>query len=398
MPSFPKKTTTSRFFSRNLNQKILTIAIPLILIIFLSNITLAQTTEHVFELRNQSNGSKTYELTLSTTQTLYTYYETQNHQIRENTDLAKFVTPSPLQPVADDLWAIYNNPEDFANGVLMITHQIPYVASAPQKYPIETLRENIGDCDLFSFLAASIMKAGGLDVTLLLFEQQEHMTVGVNLPEPPTSARTSASYFTYEQKPYYIAETTGNYENGWLVGELPDLIQGATAQIIPLNQIEETPSTDQVSSSYSTPQYSSLLMSTSTEFAIAQNDIQIFGSLSPSIEGENITLYFSSYGSTLNNIATVKTNSIGRFSYTWSSPPGGIYSIRANWSGDSEYIGSDNSISRIVIIPFEWLLMGGTLLGFLIILGIVVLATRGTNTPNIESPQDWESDEYNYLL
>jgi hypothetical protein len=206
MPSFPKKTTTSRFFSRNLNQKILTITVPLILIIFLSNITLAQTTEHVFELLNQPNGSKTYELTLSTTQTLYTYYETQNHQIHENTDLAKFVTPSPLQPVADDLWAIYNNHEDFANGVLMITHQIPYVASAPQKYPIETLRENIGDCDLFSFLAASIMKAGGLDVTLLLFEQQEHMTVGVYLPEPPTSARTAVSYFTYEQKPYYIAE------------------------------------------------------------------------------------------------------------------------------------------------------------------------------------------------
>jgi hypothetical protein len=396
MPSFPKKTTTSRFFSRNLNQKILTITVPLILIIFLSNITLAQTTEHVFELLNQPNGSKTYELTLSTTQTLYTYYETQNHQIHENTDLAKFVTPSPLQPVADDLWAIYNNHEDFANGVLMITHQIPYVASAPQKYPIETLRENIGDCDLFSFLAASIMKAGGLDVTLLLFEQQEHMTVGVYLPEPPTSARTAVSYFTYEQKPYYIAETTGNYENGWRVGECPDLVQGATAQIIPLNQIEEAPSTDQVSSSYSTPQSSSLLISTSTEFAIAQNDIQIFGSLSPSIEGENITLYFSSYGSALNNIATVKTNSIGRFSFTWTSPPGGIYSVRANWSGDSDYIGSDNSISRIIIIPFEWLLMGGTLLAFLIILGIVVLATRGTDTPNIESLQDWESDEYNY--
>ena len=291
------KLKTKYSSSRTLNRKILTLSAPLIIIIFLSNITFAQTTEQTFELESQSNGSKTYQLTISTTQTLYEYYQRQNHQIYENIDLAKFVTPSPLEPVAEDLWTIYENSEDFANGVLMITHQIPYEGSAPQKYPIETLKENIGDCDLFSFLAASIMKAGGLDVTLLLFEKEEHMTVGVNLSEPPTSARTSVSYFTYEQKPYYIAETTGNFEYGWRVGECPDLVKGASAQVIPLNQIEQNPSPDQVFSSYSTPQHSSLLISASTNFAIAQKEIQIIGSLSPSLEGENITLYFSSYGS-----------------------------------------------------------------------------------------------------
>jgi len=278
----------------------------------------------------------------------------------------------------------------------MITHQIPYQASQPQKYPIETLKENMGDCDLFSFLAASIMKAGGLDVTLLLFEEEEHMTVGLHLPEPPQNARTATSYFTYEQKHYYIAETTGTFENGWRVGECPDLVQGASAQIIPLDTIEETPSPDQVSSSYSTPQQSSLLLSISTELAIAPNNIQIFGSLSPSLEGENITLYLSSYSSKLTKIATIQTNSIGCFSYTWHSPPGGIYSIRANWSGDADYIGSDGSISKIVIVPFEWLMMGATVIAALIILLIVILATQGTETPNMEPIQDWESNTYDY--
>jgi hypothetical protein len=240
------------------------------------------------------------------------------------------------------------------------------------------------------------MKAGGLDVTLLLFEQEEHMTVGVYLNEPPTNARTSISYFTYEQKPYYIAETTGNFENGWRVGECPDLVKGASAQIIPLNLSEQQTSPDQVFSSYSTPQHSSLLISASTEFAIAQNRIQIIGSLSPSLEGENITLYFSSYGSVLNQIATIKTNSLGRFSFTWDSPPGGIYSIKANWSGDSNYIGSDCSISRIVIIPFEWVMMGGVLFFSLIILGIVVLATRGNSNSNMEIYSDFESEEFDY--
>ncbi|MEJ2280560.1 MAG: Ig-like domain-containing protein [Candidatus Bathyarchaeota archaeon] len=390
------KLKTKYWSSRNLNRKILTLSAPLIIIIFLSNITFAQTTEQTFELETQSNGSKTYQLTISTTQTLYEYYQRQNHQIYENIDLAKFVTPSPLEPVAEDLWTIYDNSEDFANGVLMITHQIPYEGSAPQKYPIETLKENIGDCDLFSFLAASIMKAGGLDVTLLLFEEEEHMTVGVNLSEPPTSARTSVSYFTYEQKPYYIAETTGNFEYGWRVGECPDLVKGASAQVIPLNQIEQNPSPDQVFSSYSTPQHSSLLISASTNFAIAQKEIQIIGSLSPSLEGENITLYFSSYGSILNQIATIETDTMGRFSYIWDSPPGGIYSIRANWSGDSNYIGSDSSISRIVIIPVEWVMMGGIVAFSLILLVIVVLATKGSSTPSMESFPDLKTDEYDY--
>ena len=390
------KLKTKYSSSRTLNRKILTLSAPLIIIIFLSNITFAQTTEQTFELESQSNGSKTYQLTISTTQTLYEYYQRQNHQIYENIDLAKFVTPSPLEPVAEDLWTIYENSEDFANGVLMITHQIPYEGSAPQKYPIETLKENIGDCDLFSFLAASIMKAGGLDVTLLLFEKEEHMTVGVNLSEPPTSARTSVSYFTYEQKPYYIAETTGNFEYGWRVGECPDLVKGASAQVIPLNQIEQNPSPDQVFSSYSTPQHSSLLISASTNFAIAQKEIQIIGSLSPSLEGENITLYFSSYGSILNQIATIETDTMGRFSYIWDSPPGGIYSIRANWSGDSNYIGSDSSISRIVIIPVEWVMMGGIVAFSLIILVIVVLATKGSSTPSMESFPDLKTDEYDY--
>ena len=388
MPHFPTKSPIKQFYSQSVNQKLLTISIPLILILFLSNTCLAQTNEHTFKLLNQPDGSKTYQLTISITETLYEYFQTRNHQIYNNNDLAKFVTPSTLEPVANDLWTIYDNPEDFANGVLMVTHQIPYQESISQKYPIETITENEGDCDLFSFIAASIMKAGGIDVTLLLFEEQEHMTVGVHLPETPKDARTAASFFTHNEKRYFIAECTGNFENGWRVGECPDLIQGATAQIIPLDEINEITSPDQVSSSYSSPQHSSLHLSVSTEFAIAQNDIQIIGSLSPSLEGENITIYVSSYGSALTKLATVKTNSNGRFSHTWNSPPGGIYSIRANWSGDTDYIGADSSISQIVIIPFQWLMMAAIVLFFLMILLIVSLATRGNETPKMESFQN----------
>jgi hypothetical protein len=383
MPHFQNKRVNKRFFPSP-NQKLITISIAIILIIFLTTKCLAQTSEHTYTLFDRPDGTKTYQLTISITETLNEFYQSQNHQIYNNAELAKFVTPSPLEPMANDLLKIYSDPEDFANGVLMITHQIPYQESTPQKYPIETIRENQGDCDLFSILAASIMKAGGLDIILLLFEEQKHMNIGIHLLESPKDARTKVTYFTYENKKYFIAECTGNFENGWRVGECPDLVQGATAQIIPLDQIDEISPPDQVSSSYGSPQNSSLNLSVSTEFAIGQSNIHIIGSLTPPLKGENITLYLITYSSTLTKISTVKTDSNGHFSYVWNSPPGGIYSIRANWSGDSNYTGSDRSISQIVIIPFQWLIMGTIVLFFLTVFLIVCLATRGTKNSNLE--------------
>jgi len=393
MPLFPQNKTIKLLSTRSTYQNILSLSLPLLLILLLSNTCLAQNTEHTFELLDQPDGSKTYQLTISITQTLYEYYLDKNHRLYNNYDLSKFVTPDPLEPVASDLWSIYSNEEDFVNGALMITHQIPYKESAPQKYPIETIIENEGDCDLFSFLAASIMKAGGIDVVLLLYEEEEHMTVGVNLPQEPNDARSNFYYFTHEKKQYYVAECTGNFEGGWRVGECPDNIQGAQARIIPMDNMELS-APDQVSSSYSTPQHSSLFLSVSSKFAIAENDIQIMGSLSPALEGENVTLYVSTYGSPLTRLATAVTDSNGRYSHTWHSPPVGVYSIRANWSGDADYAGADSRISQLVIIPFEWLMMGAIVIFFLIVILIVSLATRGNGTQKVEALEDWEFTEY----
>ena len=236
--------------TRSPGQKVFTLSIPL-LILLLTSSCLAQNSEHTFILLNQPDGSKTHQLTISITQTLYEYYLNKDHLLAHNYDLSKFVTPSPLEPVASDLWSIYSNEEDFVNGVLMVTHQISYKESGPQKYPIETIIENEGECDLFCFIAASIMKAGGIDVVLLLYEE-EHMAVGVNLQHQPKWARTDIYYITFEEKKYYIAECTGNFDGGWRVGECPDMIQGAQARVIPLDDMELF-APDKVSSSYSTP-------------------------------------------------------------------------------------------------------------------------------------------------
>jgi hypothetical protein len=363
------------------------------LILSLSDIGLAQNVQHTFELLDRPDGSETYQLTISVTQTLYEYYLSKDHQMYNINDLSKFVTSDPLEPVANDVWRLYNNEEGFVNGVLMITHQIPYRETLPQKYPIETIMENEGDCDLFCFLAASILKAGGIDVVLLLYEEEEHMVIGVHLQQEPRYARSNVYYLTYEQKRYYVAECTGDFEGGWRVGECPDLIQGAQAQIITLDDVESL-APGVVSSSYNVLQDSSLVMSVSSTFAISENDVEIMGLLSPGLEGKNVTVYISSFASSLAKLATVITDSKGHYSYTWDSPPGGVYSIRANWSGDADYAGAQSGVSRLVILPFSWLIMGAFLIVCLIILLILHLATRGNETQKVEASKDWEFTEF----
>jgi hypothetical protein len=375
------------------HQKILVASLFISLLLLLSNTCLAVTHKYSYELLDSPGGSTTYRLTVSVTETLYEYYSSKDHNLYSY-DFSKFVTPDALKPVADDLWSIYSNEEDFANGVLMMLHQIPYVESDPQKYPVETIVENEGDCDLFSILAASIMKAGGLDVVLLLLEYQDHMLVGVHLPESPKDARSQVYLYKHEEKKYYVAETTGgNWENGWRVGECPEILRRSAAKVIPLTNYEES-SPGQVSSSYTIPDSSSIYMSLSTNFAVSQNGVEISGSLSPSLAGETVTLYVSSMSSPLVMLATVVTDANGQYSHIWHDPPGGIYSVRANWSGDEDYSGADSSTFRLIIIPSELVMVGIILVFFLVILLIVTLATRGKTSEKQENFEEWDFADY----
>jgi len=375
------------------HQKILVASLFISLLLLLSNSCLAATHKYSYELLDSPGGSTTYRLTVSVTETLYEYYSSKDHNLYSY-DFSKFVTPDALKPIADDLWSIYSNEEDFANGVLMILHQIPYVESDPQKYPVETILENEGDCDIFSIVAASIMKAGGLDVVLLLLEYQDHMLVGVHLPESPKDARSQVYFYKHEEKKYYVAETTGgNWENGWRVGECPEILQRSAAKVIPLTNYEES-SPGQVSSSYTIPDSSAIYMSLSTNFAVSQNGVEISGSLLPSLAGENVTLYVSSMGSPLVMLATVVTDDNGQYYHIWNDPPGGIYSVRANWSGDEDYSGADSSTSSIVIIPSELVMIGVILVFFLVILLVVTLATRGKTSEEQENFEEWNFADY----
>ena len=345
--------------------------------------------DYTYGLLDLPDGSTNYQLTISVTSSLYDYYHSKDHSLHLY-DFAKFVTPNPLKPIADDLWTIYSDDEDFANGVLMIVHQIPYVESAPQKYPVETIVENEGDCDLFSFIAASVMKAGGLDIVLLLYEAQSHMNVGVHLSQEPENARSPIHYYSYEGKRYYMAECTGDdWRNGWRVGECPDMLREASARIIALENCEQS-SPGQVSSSYGVLASSSLSLAVSTRFVIAGNTITVSGSISPLLPGKTVTLYVSSGSSSLSVLGMVTTDSNGRYSYTWRPSSAGMYSIRASWSGEAEYAGADSNVCTVAVVPLEWLIMGITTIVLLVVLLVVTIATRRKPLEEIETPAENE--------
>jgi hypothetical protein len=302
-----------------------------------------------YHLLENPLSSKQYKLNVVVSQSLYEYYVGKSHKQTSPEDFAKFVTPYALKPIADKLWMIYNNHEDFANGVLMIVHQIPYSVTASAKYPVETIVENCGDCDLFSYIAASIMKAGGLEVILLYYEDQAHMNVGVHLPSPPRYVRTPAYYVVHNGVRYYIAECTGDdWTKGWRVGECPEDLMHATPQIIELENCEEW-APGQVSASYKPLSSSAIFLTASSTFVLQGSTVTLMGQLSPKLQSKSITIYIR-VGSTWNILAFTETDSDGKFTCMWNAQETGICQFRASWSGDEDYAGADSPIVTVTVM------------------------------------------------
>jgi len=339
-----------------------------------------------YQLLDEPNGSTYYRMNVTVQQSLYEYYIEKNHRLYSNSDFAKFVTPYALKPIADSLLEIYADDEDFANGVLMIVHQIPYEVTTPSEYPVETIVENKGDCDLFSYIAASIIKARGLDVVLLYYESQAHMNIGVSLSHVPHDAREQAYYITYNNIRYYVAEVTGgNWQNGWRVGECPDDLKTAPVQVITLENSEQW-APGQVSSSYETLASSTISLIISPAYLIQGGTVTLSGQLSPALQNKTVTIYIKLNNSPWIVLGTATTNYVGYFEYVWNSEAAGICYIRASWSGNNDYAGADSPIQTVTILSiFFILLLVVTLI--LVCVGITIFLISRQSKPGVQEPQ-----------
>jgi hypothetical protein len=364
-----------------------------IILITISTIpaALAQDYTVSYQLLNHPNGNVTYQLNIAIPETLHEYYTEENHLSASSSDFPKFVTPYALKPIADKLWEIYDNEEDFANGALMIVHQITYVETMPAKYPVETIADSQGDCDLFSYIAASIMKAGGLDVVLLYYEKQTHMNIGVHLSNAPKDTRENAYYITHDGIRYYVAECTGgNWEDGWRVGECPIALKQVSAEVITLENAEEM-APGQVSASFTALEPSTLSLDVSPSISIQNGAITIYGQLAPTMLNENVTLYASINSSPWTVIGTTVTQSDGRFEYIWTAETAGSYAIRVAWPGNELHTGAISSTKSATVIPLFLTALIGVAVVAAVIGGVAVLMAKHTQQQSLEppEPQPW---------
>ena len=305
--------------------------------------------------RSQVNfGLVSHEVHVSVPYSLYDYYSGLTIKLDDDNEYAELVTPDAVKPIAESLRNLTaDNPrsdEEFANAVLMLVHQIPY-ADGDNKYPIETIVENSGKCDTLSLLAASIMKAGGLDVVLLYFKEVHHINVGVHLPYEPHTTwwGLPPTGYEFDGKEYWIAECTPAME--WKVGDVPPLLSEEEPYIISLENSEKT-SPAQVSSKY----YSSLntssisinLSAVPSNINDQERTLTISGSIIPAYPNETIVLYFSQNGITYHALKT-KTDNEGNYSISWNLNATGTYYARTSWSGNSDCVGADSEILTVFL-------------------------------------------------
>jgi hypothetical protein len=365
-----------------------TILFTIILVAFsTTSVALAQDYTVSYQLLNQPDGELTYELNVAVPENLHQYYAEESHLSASSSDFPKFVTPYALKPIADKLWEIYDTQEDFANGALMIVHQITYVETMPAKYPVETIADGEGDCDLFSYIAASIMKAGGLEVVLLYYEKQTHMNIGVHLSSAPKDARESVYYVTHDGTRYYVAECTGgNWKDGWRVGECPTDLKQVSAEVITLENAEEM-APGQVSASFTALEPSTVSLEVSPSISIQNGAISIHGQLAPTMLNENVTLYASINSSPWTVIGTTLTQADGRFEYIWTAETAGSYAIRAAWSGNELYTGAISSTKSATVIPLFLTALIGVAVIAAVIGAVAVLMAKHGQQQSLETPE-----------
>ncbi|MEM2703025.1 MAG: Ig-like domain-containing protein [Candidatus Bathyarchaeia archaeon] len=297
-----------------------------------------------------------HKLYVSVLPSLYEYYKGRSHSLPNSGYYPKFITPKVVKSIAEAVGAaIPNNgykDEQFANAVLTIIQQFSY-QECDIKYPVETIVDGFGDCDVLSILAASILKAGGLDVILLYYDDKNprHMNIGVHLSHTPVyhNLWLPLAHYEYNGKKYWVAECTPLRK--WRIGNQPQNFMDSEARIISIENLEEnSPGCIRASLDKPSQKISSLSMTIHKAFRSENYSlIALNGLISPKIENASITLYSSKDGVLWEKIQETTTDLNGRYLFKLRLNNSGIHYFRASWSGNSEFAGSDSGTLIVLV-------------------------------------------------
>lgn len=148
---------------------------------------------------------------------LYDYYKDQDRF--ESSDYAAYVFDPYddrfIDVIANKLKSSMGTSTDVSiiNSIASFVQNLDYEEDITDcdypRFPIETLKDNKGDCEDKAILAASILESMGYNVSLI--QLPKHVAVGVNLDEDVLSS----DYYIDE---YYYLETSSR---NWYLGKVP---------------------------------------------------------------------------------------------------------------------------------------------------------------------------------
>ncbi len=332
------------------------VVICILLLGFIMPISAAGNYEKTYSFQFQY-GLLNQKMYVAVPPSLYNHYGNMSHAVNCGADYAQLVTPQAVEPIAENIKKITrtlpNSDEQFADAVLTLVHQIPYVITGA-KFPVETIVNNSGDCVGLSLLAASIMKAEGLDVVLISYTgiNPGHVNVGVYLPYTPAyhNILMAPTGYEYNNKTYWIAEATP--ETNWKVGDQSGMLSNAKIEIIPLDNVENS-TCGHVSASLGNELFtSSLSVSLSQKPTNDQNTsrgLTISGLLEPNFTEQQVEICVQN-GSLCDYFETT-TDSCGNYALSWNFTSAGTYYITASWSGAANYAGADSETLAVFVGP-----------------------------------------------
>jgi len=341
-------------FRRPMNKKIRVFIVALILVVSSSALIFSVNLQNLsctqnFSFQDQTEDSQQSNVIyFSVPNSVNEYFQGLNHYSFDNRSFSKFVTPELFTKIAYDIKNTIvdsqNEDEIFANLVLDFVHGLDYKKSA-LKFAVETLTANNGDCDSLSFLTASIMKAGGLDVVLFLYENQSinHMNVGVNLPEKPLcgSNKTNVFFYRWDEKNYFVAETTGK---SWQVGRQPENYLNSTPKIIPVNDFSKS-LFEPISTRLNFPLKPSdlkLNIEPALQDGKISETIDVYGSLDPKLENQEIVVLVKHESSFDMIVESAFTDKLGTYRVSIDVNKQGKYSIQSVWMGHDDFSASES--------------------------------------------------------
>jgi hypothetical protein len=112
---------------------------------------------------------------------------------------------------------------DVVQVIVNFVQSIPYEEARQQKYPIETLFLNKGDCSDKSILLAKLLSLAGYKTCLFVYENAKHMAVGIASKDKSTAYRSG--YIYVESTGYNpIGDIPKEFVGGVKINEEPIIV------------------------------------------------------------------------------------------------------------------------------------------------------------------------------